>query len=60
MEIVEDHVHLFLEFHPSISLSRVVQYLKGSNSYRLFRLILNREDAIEVEIYGHAANFFVL
>jgi putative transposase len=38
MEIVEDHVHLFLEFHPSISLSRVVQYLKGSSSYRLFRL----------------------
>ena len=38
MEIVEDHVHIFLEFHPSISLSRVVQYLKGSSSYRLFRL----------------------
>ncbi|MDD3627975.1 MAG: IS200/IS605 family transposase, partial [bacterium] len=36
--IVEDHVHLFLEFRPRISLSRVVQYLKGSSSYRLFRL----------------------
>jgi len=38
MEIVEDHVHLFLEFHPSTSLSKVVQYLKGGSSYRLFRL----------------------
>ena len=38
MEIVEDHVHLFLEFHPSVSLSKVVQYLKGGSSYRLFRL----------------------
>jgi len=33
MEIVEDHVHLFLEFQPSISLSRFVQYLKGCSSY---------------------------
>ncbi len=38
MEIVEDHVHLFLEFHPSISLSRVVQCLKGGSSYKLFKL----------------------
>ena len=38
MEIVDDHVHLFLEFHPSISLSEVIQYLKGGSSYRLFKL----------------------
>ena len=38
MEIVEDHVHLVLEFHPRTSLSKVVQYLKGGSSYRLFRL----------------------
>jgi len=38
MEVVEDHVHLFLEFHPSNSLSEVVQYLKGGSSYRLFKL----------------------
>ena len=37
MEIVEDHVHFFLEFHPTISLSKVVQYLKGSSSYRMFK-----------------------
>jgi putative transposase len=38
MEVVEDHVHLFLEFHPNISLSKVVQHLKGGSSYRLFKL----------------------
>ena len=38
MEIVEDHLHLFLEFHPSTSLSKAVQCLKGGSSYRLFKL----------------------
>ena len=38
LEVVDNHVHLFLEFHPSTSLSEVVQYLKGSSSYRLFKL----------------------
>ena len=38
MEIVADHVHLFLEFHPSTSLSKVLQYLKGGSSHRLFKL----------------------
>ncbi len=37
MEILEDHVHLFLEFHPSISLSKAVQYLKGGSSYKLLK-----------------------
>lgn len=38
MEVVDNHVHLFLEFHPSSSLSKVIRYLKGGSSYRLFRL----------------------
>jgi len=38
MEIVEDHVHLFLEFQPKNSLSEVVQYLKRGSSYRIFKL----------------------
>jgi putative transposase len=38
MKAVDDHVHLFVEFHPSNSLSEVVQYLKGVSSYRLFKL----------------------
>jgi putative transposase len=38
MEVVDTHVHLFLEFHPGNSLSEVIQYLKGGSSYRLFKL----------------------
>ena len=38
LELTEDHVHLFLEFHPSTSLSKAVQYLKGGSSYRMFKL----------------------
>ncbi len=38
MELAEDHIHLFLQFHPSTSLSNVVQFLKGGSSYRLFKL----------------------
>ena len=38
IELTEDHVHLFLEIHPSTSLSNVVQYLKGGSSYGLFKL----------------------
>ena len=38
LELVADHVHLFLEFHPSTSLSKVVQHLKGGSSYRMFKL----------------------
>ncbi len=38
MELTADHIHLFLEFRPSLSLSNVVQCLKGGSSYRLFRL----------------------
>jgi putative transposase len=38
LEVVDNHVHLFLEFHPSTFLSEVVQYLKEGSSYRLFKL----------------------
>jgi hypothetical protein len=41
IEIVEDHVRLFLEFHPSSSLSKVVQYLKGGSSLDCSSFILN-------------------
>ncbi len=40
LEIVDDYVHLFVEFHPGNSLSQVIQYsiLKEGSSYRLFKL----------------------
>jgi putative transposase len=58
MEIMEDHVHLFLEFHPSTSLSKVVQHLKGGSSHRMFKLHPELKTVIGVEIYGQAANSF--
>ena len=58
MEIVDDHVHLFLEFHPSSSLSRVVQFLKGGSSYRMFKLHPELKKDIGAEACGQVANSF--
>jgi putative transposase len=59
MEIVDDHVHLFLEFQPSSSLSIVVQFLKGGSSYRMFKLHpeLKKKD-IGAKACGLVANSF--
>ena len=35
MEVVEDHVHIFLEIRPSQSISQVIQCLKGISSRHL-------------------------
>ncbi len=59
MEIVEDHVHFFLEFHPRVSLSNVVQYVKGGSSYRLFKLHLELRKRYWVEAYGQKENFSI-
>jgi len=37
LEVVLDHVHLFLSFKPSVSVSRVFQNLKGISVRRLFQ-----------------------
>ena len=37
MEVVEDHVHIFLEAPPRLSPSRVVQILKSISARELFR-----------------------
>ena len=36
LEVMADHVHLLIEVHPSLSLSKVIQLLKGRSS-RLLR-----------------------
>jgi putative transposase len=36
LEIMEDHVHLFLEMHPTHSLSRTFQLFKGISARKLF------------------------
>lgn len=33
----DEHVHLFISFGPSMSMSKVVGLLKGTSSYKLFR-----------------------
>ena len=38
MEIVEDHVHLFIGIRPSQSIAEVMQYLKGASSKELRQL----------------------
>ena len=37
LEVMPDHVHLFLSFKPSVSVSRVFQNLKGISARRLFQ-----------------------
>ena len=36
MEVMEDHVHLFLEIHPTHSLSYTFQLFKGISAKKLF------------------------
>jgi putative transposase len=38
LEVMPDHVHLFLEVPPSKSMARVVQTFKGKTAYHLFRV----------------------
>ena len=35
--ISSDHVHLFLSVPPHLSISRLVQYLKGKSSYKMLQ-----------------------
>ena len=37
MGIEDDHVHLVISTRPSISISELLQHLKGRSSYELFR-----------------------
>jgi REP element-mobilizing transposase RayT len=46
-EVQKDHVHIFLEVRPSISVSHAVQKIKGTSGYYL------RKEFIE-----HLSNFF--
>ena len=56
MEIVDGHMNLFLEFHPSTSLSKVIQHLKGGSSYRLFKLHPELREKYWGEVYGQVAS----
>jgi len=38
LEILEEHLHLFINIRPSQSIAKVMQYLKGGSSYELRKL----------------------
>jgi putative transposase len=48
LEIVQDHVHVFLGFPPKYSISDVVKSLKGSSA----RAIFKRYPEVKVELWG--------
>ena len=37
LKVLQDHVHLFINFNPAMSLSFVFQVLKGISSYEIFK-----------------------
>jgi len=37
LEVMPDHVHLFVEVPPSMSVSKALQLFKGGSAYKLFR-----------------------
>lgn len=37
LEVMEDHVHCFVEVPPTMSVSKALNLLKGYSSYKLFR-----------------------
>ena len=48
MEVMEDHVHIFLGFPPKYSISNVVKNLKGSSA----RAIFQKYPEVKDELWG--------
>ncbi|TET91285.1 MAG: IS200/IS605 family transposase [Methanomassiliicoccales archaeon] len=38
LEVMPDHIHLFLDVQPTKSMAQVMQLLKGKTAYHLFRV----------------------
>jgi len=44
-KVSEDHVHLFLSYPPKLSISKIVQQIKGTSSYKIMlknRILQNK------------------
>ena len=37
LKVMPDHIHLFVELPPTLSVSKALQLFKGKSSYKLFR-----------------------
>jgi putative transposase len=57
LEIMEDHIHLFLNIRPSQSISLVIQFLKGCSSREL-RLVFPELDGYSQCHLWSAGKFF--
>jgi len=57
LQIMEDHVHLFLNIRPSQAISQVIQFLKGSSSREL-RLVFPELDGYSLCHLWSAGKFF--
>lgn len=56
--IAKDHVHMFVSVPPQLAISKLVQYLKGTTSYKLLR----ENKAVQKEFCGRhlwGRGFFV-
>jgi putative transposase len=50
--IAKDHVHLFVSAPPYVSVSKLVQSLKGKTSYNFLAITRNSHDSSGVATYG--------
>ena len=59
LEVQVDHVHLFVGFKPSVSVSRVVQLFKDISRTASFKSALNCDAISGADTFGVALNSIV-
>ncbi len=55
--VAKDHVHLFVSVPPSVTISRLVQMLKGKSSYKMMHEFHTCKRSSGDATCGHAATF---
>ena len=55
--VSRDHVHLFVSIPPQVTISRLVQKLKGKSSHKLLNEYPHLRKQYWGGIFGHAAIF---
>ena len=58
--ISKDHIHLFVSIPPQVTISRLVQRLKGKSSYKLLHVFESLRRSIGGVTFGHEATFAVV
>jgi putative transposase len=58
LAISDDHIHIVVSIHPTMSPSKAFQLLKGASSFALFRIIPNfRKRYPRNEFWGRSGTF---